>query len=304
MAYDTAMEPDNCEEGNSLWERLPAALAGDVLNRLQQADLVAVATACVQWRAAVQGSLTTLAPRSVLAMPFIAGCVSLKSLRLGQALPAVPGPFPGLSAVQAASRLTALSLASSTTAAWNGTAAPLPAADLACITALQLLQVLDLSQQPLLQQPGALQPLTALLQLSSLSLRLTGSAVHLPCSSWVSLASLTGLRELDVSGCALCYCHVGNKCCHVGGAGAGLCPDGSGDRCCNAGYGDKRDARHWQPLECQPQAADGAAAGQMQLVGAPLQLLSRLQPLQRLVLSDWQVLPTAAGETPHCGAEL
>jgi hypothetical protein len=60
------MDSQDVENGNGLWERLPAAVAGDVLNRLQQADSVAVATACWQWRIAVQSSLTTLAPRSVL----------------------------------------------------------------------------------------------------------------------------------------------------------------------------------------------------------------------------------------------
>jgi hypothetical protein len=40
----------------------------------------------------------------------------------------------------------------------------------------------------------------------------------------------------------------------------------------------------------------------MELVVAPLQLLSGLQQLQRLVLADWRVAPTAAGErSVHCG---
>lgn len=51
------------------------------------------------------------------------------------------GPFPGFCHITAATGLTALSLAASATAAWNGSTAPLPAADLACVTALQLLQV-------------------------------------------------------------------------------------------------------------------------------------------------------------------
>jgi hypothetical protein len=66
LTRNPEMDSQNVEKGNGLWERLPAAVAGDVLHRLQQADLVAVATACWQWRAAVQSSLTTLAPRSVL----------------------------------------------------------------------------------------------------------------------------------------------------------------------------------------------------------------------------------------------
>ncbi len=66
-------------------------------------------------------------------------------------------------------------------------------------------QVPDLSQQPLLQQPDALRPLTALHHLTHLALRLTGSSMTLPCSSWQVVAGLTGLRVLNVSGCSMCY---------------------------------------------------------------------------------------------------
>jgi hypothetical protein len=164
-------------------------------------------------------------------------------------------------------------------------------------------QVLDLSQQPLLQQPGALQPLSALPQLASLRMSLTGSALHLPHSSWASLAKLTGLKQLDVSGCALCYLD--------GGCYEGCCSSEQACRSCSSKVDDTIEAggqliqqllQESSQCQCrqqqqqQQQQATAAAAGQLKLVAAPLELLSSLQQLQRLALADWHVPPSAAGE--------
>jgi hypothetical protein len=168
------------------------------------------------------------------------------------------------------------------------------------------LQVLDLSHQALLQQPGALQPLSALRQLSCLSIRLSDSAEHLPYSSWRSLAALTGVRELDVSGCALCWLddEIGySSCCHTDGS-EGCSGDTTFDVTCHSSCGCRcnrgdggSDRIYGRPLQQTADAAAAAAAAeQMELMVAPLQLLRGLQQLQRLVLADWQVAPTAAGK--------
>lgn len=167
--------------------------------------------------------------------------------------------------------------------------------------------MLDLSQQPLLQQPGSLQPLLSLLQLSSLNISLSGSALHLPLSSWASLARLTSLRQLDVSGCALCY-FDSCLCYNDGAEGCGCSQTdsrrGSCSGACDAAVegdrqktiGQVREACQCQCRQQQRETAAAAAAGQKKkLVAALLQQLSSLQQLQRLVLADWHQPPSAAG---------
>ncbi|KAF8073166.1 RRP4 [Scenedesmus sp. PABB004] len=198
--------PARAMAGNAAWDALPTPIVTDVLLRAGTASWAPAAAACRGWRAAVQAGAPELSPRSVQALRFVGGCGALRALRLGAAQPVAPGgALTSFAHVAGATALTLLDLASSSSAAWRGRVAALPAADLAAVTALSLLQELDLSHQPLLAAPDVLAPLTALApHLTRLALRLAGAGWRLHASAWRVLSSLTHLRAADLAGCARC----------------------------------------------------------------------------------------------------
>jgi hypothetical protein len=210
-----------------------------------------------------------------------------------------------------------------------------------------MLQVLDLSQQALLTWPGALKPLRSLPRLLSLTLTLRVTTWHLPCSTWAhTLATLTTLTHLDLSGCDMASCDMGlqDNWEHPAGSGSVLCSPGhtAGDAAACAGPGDlpagqykatspavqykatspavqykatspavqykatspagqyKATSPAGQYKATSP-AQQGAQTGcrRVQLVPAPLQLLSGLLRLQSLNLSYWNVSPSSTGQQWH-----
>lgn len=74
---------------NDLFERLPF-LADAILSRLDSSAVLQLSCTCHAWRKAVQLCQVSLAPKSELAMPFVASCVHLRRLQLSHMQPA-PG---------------------------------------------------------------------------------------------------------------------------------------------------------------------------------------------------------------------
>lgn len=75
------------QHNNDLFDRLPF-LADALLPLCDACDVLAVSAACQSWRRAVQLGQLSLAPRSELAMPFVADCLHLRHLQLSHTLPA------------------------------------------------------------------------------------------------------------------------------------------------------------------------------------------------------------------------
>lgn len=86
MAEPFAM-PAEEQHNNDLFERFPF-LADSLLPLCDAGDMLAVSATCQSWRRAVQLGQLSLAPRSELAMPFVAGCLHLRHLQLSHMLPA------------------------------------------------------------------------------------------------------------------------------------------------------------------------------------------------------------------------
>eukprot|EP00775_Hariotina_reticulata_P014650 gene14650-14798_t len=275
-----------------------------------------------------QCTLTSFSSDS--AMVFVGQCSSLRTLCLGQARPQQPsGPFISFTRLSMLTSLTQLSLSVSGTASWQEKAAVLTARDLACISALQALQVLDLSHQPLLRAFGALRPLCSLPHLHSLSLCLQGCDWHLPCSTWAGvLATLTTLTHLDLSGCAMASHDFtvqddlqddlrGNlqdnlqddlqekvalprgglgSPGHTAGCAADQQQQGSGSdeahQCPTTGFVEGVVVK----AATKPQlGAEKRANQKVVLVPAPLHLLGGLVMLQSLSLGHWDLPPSRTG---------
>lgn len=90
MAGTLAAGTESAEAvNNDLFERLPF-LADAILSRLDSSAVLQLSCTCQAWRKAVQLSQVSLAPKSELAMPFVASCVHLRRLQLSHMQPA-PG---------------------------------------------------------------------------------------------------------------------------------------------------------------------------------------------------------------------
>lgn len=63
---ESTSQYDTNVDGNVLWEHLPAAVFSDIMARLEHSELICMSITCWRWRDIVQGSITRLAPKSVL----------------------------------------------------------------------------------------------------------------------------------------------------------------------------------------------------------------------------------------------
>ena len=89
------------ESHNDLFERLPF-LGDALLSQLDTCTLLQLSCTCTAWRRAVQLSLASLAPKSELAMPFVAGCLHLRRLQLSHMQPAPAGVCADRACMQSA----------------------------------------------------------------------------------------------------------------------------------------------------------------------------------------------------------
>jgi len=154
--------------------------------------------------------------------------------------------------------------------------------------------VLDLSRQPFLREPRALHPLRQLPLLNCLALSLTGCNWQLAYSTWtLTLAVLTSLTQLDLSGCDMAWVDGAAEARHAAAAGQLLDDMGSG-----SSRGDVDE--HPAGGNTRASAGPGQPHGR-ELLPAPLQVLSRLALLQQVNLSGWSTLPGGAGA---CGSQL
>lgn len=94
MISDKAADPLN----NDLFDRL-GFLADVLLPRLPSAAVLALGCTCWSWRRAVQHCQTSMAPKSELAMPFVAGCCRLKHLQLSRMRPSPGKECPAAAAI-------------------------------------------------------------------------------------------------------------------------------------------------------------------------------------------------------------
>ena len=130
-------------------------------------------------------------------------------------------------------------------------------------------------------------------------------------SNWQGLAEATQLQALNLAGCALSTTDPPTKTLSGAGGVMGAAP---GYLASASDYDIVADASPWtrllpRPLSAAAAAAQAAAAvatGGVDGVGspavdgvvkpAPLHLLSRLEGLREVDLSNWEVMPEPGGE--------